>query len=264
MLGPHVFLILFNNLETSATAFKFVDDVTPTETLASSDIEMQLVADQVADWSDANLLNINVKKTKEMLIGPIAKLPPPPIALFDPMHRTCHITLQAAGCFSYQCLNWDQHVDDICSKANKRLHFLKLLKRSAMSLTDLLQYYKSVIRPVVEYACPAWQSSLNEDQRNRLEAIQKRALRIISGYNTDSSYETQCMLYGINSINFRLDLLTRSFFFNKVCQPNDCLHRLLPPERSSEAVSKLRRPEKLPGEYLQNRTIPSFFYSSLP
>jgi hypothetical protein len=103
---------------------------------------MQLVADQVADWSDANLLNINVKKTKEMLVGPITKLPPPPIALFDQcIERVTSYKL--LGVSVTNSLNWDQHVDDICSKANKRLHFLKLLKRSAMSPTDLLQYYTS-------------------------------------------------------------------------------------------------------------------------
>jgi hypothetical protein len=139
-LGPHVFLILFNNLESPATAFKFVDDVTPTEKLVSSDIEMQLVADQVADSSDAYHLSINVKKTKEMLIRPTAKLPLPPIALF--VQCTERATpYKLLGVSITNCLNLDQNVDDICFRANQRLHILKPLKHSAMPLTDHKLYY---------------------------------------------------------------------------------------------------------------------------
>jgi len=65
------------------------------------------------------------------------------------------------------------HVREISAKANKRLHFSMLLKRSAMTTDDLLHYYKTVIRPVIEYACPVWQSSLTVDYLQGLEAIQK-------------------------------------------------------------------------------------------
>jgi hypothetical protein len=95
------------------------------------------------------------------------------------------------------------------AKVNKRLHFLKLLKRSGVTTADLLQYYKSVIRPVVEYACPVWQSGLTVAQRDRLESLQRRALRVISNSN---DYELYCVLYGIEPISVRLDNLTRLFF----------------------------------------------------
>jgi hypothetical protein len=72
-------------------------------TLASSDAEMQLVADQVADWPNAKFLNVNVKKTKETLMSPIAKLPPLLIALLDQfIERSLQHIIQAVGCFSYQ------------------------------------------------------------------------------------------------------------------------------------------------------------------
>ena len=78
-----------------------------------------------------------------------------------------------------QSLKWNERVANICSKLNKRLYFLKRLKRAGMSTGDLLCIYKSVIRPVAEYACPAWHSSLTVEQSNRIESFQKRALKII-------------------------------------------------------------------------------------
>ena len=40
-------------------------------------------------------------------------------------------------------------------------------------------FYGTVIRPVLEYACPVWHSSLTAAQTKALESLQCRALRII-------------------------------------------------------------------------------------
>jgi len=76
-------------------------------------------------------------------------------------------------------LKWNAHVDSICTKTSTRLHYLKVLKRSSLSRDYLLYFCSSVIRPVLEYACRAWHTSLNQQQTRQIESIQKRALRII-------------------------------------------------------------------------------------
>ena len=42
---------------------------------------MQLAADQIAEWSNFNFINVNVKKTKEKLLGPVLKDLPPLIVI---------------------------------------------------------------------------------------------------------------------------------------------------------------------------------------
>ena len=51
-------------------------------------------------------------------------------------------------------LTWSKHVDNIVSKAGKRVYMLYQLKRAGISELDLVKIYVSVIRPVLEYACP--------------------------------------------------------------------------------------------------------------
>jgi hypothetical protein len=75
-LGPYVFITLINDLRASTTTFKFVDDVTLTEVVSSNATQMQSLANQVMNWSQANFMNINAKKTKEMLLGPISRSSP--------------------------------------------------------------------------------------------------------------------------------------------------------------------------------------------
>ena len=57
-------------------------------------------------------------------------------------------------------LTWSKHVDNIVSKAGKRVDMLYQLKRAGISQLDLVTIYVSVIRPVLEYACPVWSTSL--------------------------------------------------------------------------------------------------------
>jgi len=139
-------------------------------------------------------------------------------------------------------LNWDDHISDICLKVNRRLYFLKLLKRSALSPNDLLYYYKTVVRSVIEYACPVWQSGITGDQLLRLENLQRRAIRIIFG---SSDYELYCTIYSLELISVRLETLTRRFFA-KICSPNSCLNLLVPAERDITVRQRLRHATRYP------------------
>ena len=55
----------------------------------------------------------------------------------------------------------------------------------------MLHFYISIIHPVLEYAVAVWHTGLTADLSDQLEAIQKRALRIIFGGSsfTNQSYE---------------------------------------------------------------------------
>ena len=57
-------------------------------------------------------------------------------------------------------LTWSKHVDNIFSKAGKRVYMLYQLKRADISQNDLVKIYVSIIRPVLEYSCPVWSTSL--------------------------------------------------------------------------------------------------------
>jgi len=255
--GPYVFIILIDDLNTIMATFKFVDDVTVTEHIDRSNIsQMQLAADEIADWSHRNFMNINTKKTKEMLLDPIVKTPPASI-VFDTGVVDRVTSFKLLGVVITDNLSWENHVSAICAKAGCRLHFLKLLKRSSVTRDDLLQYYKSIIRPVIEYACPVWQSGLTIEQRGRLESIQRRALHIMSG---SLDYELNCALYDIETISVRLDNLTKTFF-NRISSPGDYLNYLLPGERPAEIVNKLRHPNKLDGIICKTER---YFKSFLP
>jgi len=113
-----------------------------------------------------------------MLIGTVARDRPPSVTLSGaPVDRVTSFKL--LGVNVAIDLKWGLHVDAITSKAASRLHFLKQLKLAGAGRDDLLCFYTTVIRPVLEYACPVWHSSLTAAQAKSLESIQRRAMRVI-------------------------------------------------------------------------------------
>ena len=86
-------------------------------------------------------------------------------------------------------LTWNMHIDTIVSKASKRVYMLYQLKRAGVKQEDLVRIYVSVIRPVVEYACPVWHSSLSQYLSDHVETVQKRPLKTIyPGYTDNTAY----------------------------------------------------------------------------
>ena len=93
---------------------------------------------------------VNGRKRKEMIIGPILKDPPPDLLLNDTVVDT---PCKLLGVHVSNDLKWTEHVRAVTSKASSRLHFLKQLKRTGCAEDDLLYFYISVVRPILEYVC---------------------------------------------------------------------------------------------------------------
>ena len=180
-------------------------------------------AAEICGWSYDNKVNINTKKIKEMLLGSVSKDPPPVITInSSPVERVQ--SFKSLGVLLTSSLSWSEHITAVCTKASKRLYFVKLLKRSGMTSDDLLSYYKTVIRPVTEYVCAVWHSSITAEQRDQLETIQRRAVRIIFGKEMD--FDILAIIYDIPLLADRRDRQMRQLF-NGMHDSSHCLHRLL-------------------------------------
>ena len=97
-------------------------------------------------------------------------------------------------------LKFSKHIDLKISKANKLLglirHTFKFL--SAETLTTL---YKSLVRPHVEYATPAWSPHLKGD-RDKIEKLQRRATKLVPELR-DQTYEERLRSLKLPTLEFR-------------------------------------------------------------
>jgi len=75
--------------------------------------------------------------------------------------------------------------------------FAKITGREYGGRDDLLCFYSTVIRPVLEYACPVWHLSLTAAQTKALESLQRRVLSII--YH-DGNYTIMLIRAGLDTL----------------------------------------------------------------
>jgi len=73
-LGPRSFLVLINDLSTGCPVHKYVDNTTLTELLPKdANTEMSTFLSNLLSWANENNMDINKTKTKEMILGPLAR-----------------------------------------------------------------------------------------------------------------------------------------------------------------------------------------------
>ena len=99
-------------------------------------------------------------------------------------------------------LSWSNHVDTLVNKANK---VLCLLKRPVGSKNRKIfsVLYRSLVRPLLEYASPVWSPYLVKDKL-AIESTQRRASRIVLGQKRrETSYEDRCELLGWSTLERR-------------------------------------------------------------
>lgn len=77
--------------------------------------------------------------------------------------------------------NWNEHVAWIRKSFRSRYWILRNLKRRGFSAEELITVYKSMLRPVAEYASVVFHSGLTDEQDEQLERLQNQALKCIFG-----------------------------------------------------------------------------------
>ena len=124
-------------------------------------------------------------------------------------------------------------------KAARRLYILRILRCSYVTTTDLVTVYVTLIRPPLEYGCIVWHFSLPLCLSDRLESIQKRALRIILPHYY---YASALQTLNLPSLLLRRESLCSKSFSKFTSLANSRFLPLLPPRRrdANYSVTSLR------------------------
>ncbi len=229
-LAPLCFIIYISDItiDGSLKVHKYIDDITITETITSPpQTKLQETFDSIVNWSAENSMKVNAKKTKEMLISFKQDKPDTPPIICDSTALQTVNSYKILGIMVSSDMTWKEHTEYTYSRASPRLYYLRQLKRCGIPSHDLIQYYKSVIQPVVEYACPVWHTSLTKHDSDILEHIQKRAMTVIY---PDLNYTDALKAGTLELLSTRREYLCRTFF-KAICNENHKLNYLLPKRR---------------------------------
>ena len=166
-LGPLTFVILIDKLKLSCLTHKYIDDTTMTEILSLGQTsQMAGYMNELYQWSLANNMQINKRKTKEMVITSSHSVSVPLIPNIERV-ETFKLLGIVVSSGTHTLLM-------LIPKANSRLHLLRQLKRAAVPQDDngiLLYWHHSPGFRL--YAVAVWHTGLTADLSDQLELIKR-------------------------------------------------------------------------------------------
>jgi ribonuclease P/MRP protein subunit RPP40 len=189
VLGPTLFLFYINDISNGSKSKirLFADDTIAYLTISSKDdcTTLQADLDNLAKWEDkwkmlfhpdkCNVMTISKKRTNiihdYILHG-------------QTLQRVT--SAKYLGCTIRSDLDWSDHIQNITTKSNKTLGFLR--RNLNISSTKIKQQaYKSLVRPMVEYASTVW-DPYESNQIQKIEMVQRRGARFVkNSYRNRSS-----------------------------------------------------------------------------
>ena len=102
-----------------------------------------------------------------------------------------------------------EHTKNLRKKYGSRAYSIRHLKKAGISEETLTAVYKSFIRPVFDYASPAFHTILTDDQAEGLERMQRSTLKTIYGF--DVPYRECLEKSGLPTLRQRRQTLFENF-----------------------------------------------------
>jgi hypothetical protein len=207
VLGPVLFLIFINDLPNVVKGIVkiFADDTKLFDTVQDEDRcrQLQNDLDLLCDWSDTWKLRFNADKCKVLHFGK------------DNIHfnytmrdgdRRTFIKQDTEECdlgVTFETnLKFEKQTRKCASKGNR---MVGLIRHSFdhMDKDMFITLYKSLVRPLMEYATPVWSPHLKKDIR-LLEQVQRRATKLVQEIR-NLSYEERLRHLGLPTLEYRRD-----------------------------------------------------------
>ena len=191
VLAPILFTIWIQDLQAvippTSEAFVFADDLmlaTRNTSITTAEEHMQTATTAVSDWADQWKMQLAPEKCESMILTQWAKEANHQLDIRIKDH-----TLRTVNCTTFlgvtldRLLHFGNHVTKIKKKANARIRQLSALAgRSWGAKTNILRsVYTTYIRSCIDYAAGAWLPSTSPSHVSKLETIQNKAARIITG-----------------------------------------------------------------------------------
>ena len=164
------------------------------------DKRMESLLSHVAGNAVRKGMKINAKKTNLMCVSAATPFRPLVQIQLEDQMTSGQDKMKILGVIIDSDCSFRSHVENVRINLRRRTWALSKLRRYGVKEDKLVRAYTSLIRPVVEYAAPAWHSLITAEQSELLECQQTQALKNIFGVGLSAATNT------------------KNFGFLKVCQ----------------------------------------------
>ena len=183
VLSPMLYSLVTHDCVSSSCdslIVKFADDTTIVGFIQlNNETTYRDQVDRLVGWCDENNLELNVDKTKEIIVDfRKSKVDHVPLNILGKEVEIVD-TFKFLGSLISNDLKWEKNVDHIAKKAQQRLFFLRRLKRFGVSEVILLKFYRAVVESVLTFSITVWFGNTTHKDRAKLNKIVKTSSNII-------------------------------------------------------------------------------------
>ena len=190
ILGPILFNIFINdllmNIENSEL-HNFADDNTiscSSETLGDLITNLEIESNKATEWFKVNNMIVNPDKFQSIIIDRKGQTNNPTKLTIDGSEISSENSVTLLGLEIDSKLNFDKHISKLCNKCAGILNALCRIKRF-LAFNERKILVNSFIYSNFNY-CPLVWHFCKKESTNKIENIQKRALRfLLNDYNSD-------------------------------------------------------------------------------
>ena len=205
VLSPLLFILYTNMCHSrreDLTIFNYADDTVIVSLLKNNERSHGPVVDDFLDWCNKSFLEMNISKTKDMIIHFRRNR--------DSNHEATVLngqiveyvnTYKYLGTIIDNKLNFEENCEAVCKKGRQRLFCLRKLSTFNIDRTMLTLFYRAFIESVLTFCLVSWFGNVSLKNRNCLNQIVKWSCKVIgeSQLYPESLYAKQLQRIG-NSI----------------------------------------------------------------
>ena len=183
VISPFLFTLYTNDCTAhsqEASIIKFSDDTAIIDT-SDSHTSYEREVEQFAGWCDRHGLDLNVGKTKEMVVDLKSEKKKSTV-------NACMIKgqeVERVNVYKYlgttidSKLSFKQNTDEVFRKCRQRLHILYTLRALKVNKTIMERCYQSFIQSVLAFSMICWFGSLGVREKMKLNSIVRTCEKII-------------------------------------------------------------------------------------
>ena len=201
VLGPLLFLIFINDIDDGINSeiLKFADDTKLYRKVNNTDdsVLLQSDLDKLVDWSQRWQMSFNVSKCKVLHLGQSNH------NLHYSMNGVTLVSVEDERDLGVNISNSLKPSKQCAMAAARANRILGLIRRNfnCLGREVVLNLYKQLVRPHLEYAIQSWCPFYDKD-KFLLEQVQRRATRLISDVR-HLPYECRLRSLGLTTLNLR-------------------------------------------------------------
>ena len=232
VLGPLLFLIYINDItnDLESDCLLYADDTSLFDIVDSPDVSSTKLNNdlhKIDNWARRWLVTINPIKTVCITFS-VKRFKPYHADLFFEGKKIVEVSQRThLGVTLSSNLFWRAHILGIYEKTNRRLNLFKGIQYK-VSRETLNKLYRSLIRPLMEYADSLW-DGCTDTESDHLESVQYEAAKVVTDAMKGTSRRNLMQEIGWEDMKTRCSIHKMTLYFKifKNLVPN-YLKELLP------------------------------------